>query len=463
MKTHLIFVIAVFLLPFSAAAQQFSGYWTGKLTIPGSRVTISFHITDESGQYHATMDIPEQGAKAIKASSVSIDKKHIIISMDDIKVVYAGDFSSDTAITGEWQQSGIKLPLNLVKEDKAPQVFNRPQAVTAPFPYESNEVFFENKRAAIKLAGTLTMPKGKGNFTAVILVSGSGPQNRDSELYGHKSFEVLADYLTRNGIAVLRYDDRGVGRSGGSFSSATTFDFADDARAALEFLREQPKINHKKTGLIGHSEGGLVSQIVASGNMRPDFLVFLAAPAMDIDKLMLEQARLISGASGAPAERIRLQTETNSKAFALLKSGKVTDSTFKKIEDIYAQQVRTLAQGTLNETVIRDQAAQITKSFTPWFICFINLKPSEYLSKISGPVLALNGSKDLQVPAEQNLDIIKHILGSNKKVALTALELPGLNHLFQTAETGNPSEYGQIQETFSPDALKIISDWILLM
>jgi len=461
MKKYLLILFVAF-STLSVSAQQVQGTWAGLLKIPGGEVNIIFNISQEANVYQATMDIPAQGAKGIKAGSVVQDGKRLTISLEAIKVVYAGEIVSDTLINGEWQQSGLKLPLNLVKTDAAKAGPNRPQMPKAPFPYEVKEVSFENKKTGIKLAGTLTVPQGNGNFPAVILVSGSGPQNRDSEIFGHKPFAVIADYLTRNGIAVLRYDDRGVGQSGGDFSKALTSDFAEDAAAALEYLRTEQKINHKKVGLLGHSEGGLVGPMVASGNSRSDFLVLLAAPAMEIDELMLEQARLINEKSGVPAENIRLQAETNAKAFALIRSGPVTDSTLKKIEDIYAGQLKALSRGSMSETAIRQQAVQATKIFSPWFISFMNLKPKEYLAKVTGPVLALNGSKDLQVPPKQNLEIIRNILSKNPKVQLTAMELPGLNHLFQTAGTGNVSEYGQIEETFSPAALKIISDWILL-
>ncbi|TDE13671.1 alpha/beta hydrolase family protein [Dyadobacter psychrotolerans] len=461
MKKHFL-ILFIALSAVSVSAQQMQGIWAGSLKIPGGQVDIIFNISQEANVYQATMDIPAQGAKGIRASSVAQDGKRITINLDAIKVVYAGEMVSDSLVNGEWQQSGMKLPLNLARTDAAKAGPNRPQTPKSPFPYEAKEVSFENKKSGIKLAGTLTVPRGNGTFPAVILVSGSGPQNRDSEIFGHKSFAVIADYLTRNGIAVLRYDDRGVGQSGGAFSKALTYDFAEDAAAALEYLRAEQKMNPKKVGLIGHSEGGLVGPIVASGNSSPDFLVLLAAPAMEIDELMLEQARLIGEKSGASADNLKLQAETNAKAFALLKNGPVTDSTLKKIEDVFVGQLTALSKGSATETAIRQQAKQIMKTFNPWFIGFMNLKPKEYLGKVTGPVLALNGSKDLQVPPKQNLEVMRNILGKNPKVQLTAMELPDLNHLFQTANTGNVSEYGQIEETFSPTALKIISDWILM-
>lgn len=448
---------------FSAHAQQISGVWNGALQTPGGKLNVVFNISREADVYRATMDIPAQNVKGLKASSVVLEDKKLTIGIDMIRSVYVGEVVSDSTINGEWQQSGLKLPLNLAKGEAIKVVLNRPQTPKLPFPYLAKEVTFESKKAGISLAGTLTIPSGNGDFPAVILVSGSGPQNRDSEFFGHKPFAVIADHLSRNGIAVLRYDDRGVGKSGGDFTKATTYDFADDAAAALEFLRKEPQIDHKKVGLIGHSEGGLVGPIVASGSFRPDFLILLAGPAVDIDELMLEQAKLTGQASGAPEEMLKLQTETNAKAFALMKSGPMTDSTRKKIEDVFAAQLTTLTKGTANEDDIRKQARQITaQTVTPWFVAFMNLKPKEALARLTGPVLALYGAKDVQVSSKQNLPAIRQILGNNPKVQLTAEELPGLNHLFQTANTGGVAEYEQIEETFSPAALKIISDWILL-
>ncbi|HEV7383074.1 MAG TPA: alpha/beta fold hydrolase, partial [Dyadobacter sp.] len=385
------------------------------------------------------------------------------VSYEMIKSVYVGEIKSDSSVTGEWQQNGMKFPLDFIKQTAEKAGPARPQTPKAPFPYTEKKVRFDNTKANVTLEGTLTIPEGNGTFPAVVLVSGSGPQNRDSELFGHKPFAVLADHLSLQGIAVLRYDDRGVAASTGDFGKATTFDFAEDAVAALDYLKTEQKINLKKIGLIGHSEGGLIGPVVASGRNRPDFLVLLAAPAMDIDELMLEQARLTSAAAGAPADMVKLQVETNARAFELMKGGAMNDSTMRKIEDVFAGQITVLAKGTLDEDNIKKQAQQLIRQLvTPWFISFINLKPKEYLTKITGPVLALNGSKDLQVPPKQNLEAIREVLGKNKKVELTAQELPGLNHLFQTANTGATSEYGEIEETFSPAALKIISDWILL-
>lgn len=460
MKIYLL-LLSSFLFSVSGHA-QLAGTWKGKLSVQTSQLTIVFHLKQDIGTYQATMDVPEQGGKGIMTSSVEVNGKAITIKIDIIKGSYFGEITNDSTITGEWSQSGQKFPLVLIKQSNESLRLNRPQALKLPLPYESRDVYFENRTAAIKLAGTLTLPKENGNFPAVVLVSGSGPQNRDSEIFGHKPFEVIADYLTRNGIAVLRYDDRGIGKSEGDFNKATSFDFAEDAKSALEFLRKEAKINHKKIGLIGHSEGGMIGEIVGSGKDRSDFLVLLAAPAMDIDKLVLEQAKLIGEVSGTSPELVKMQIETNERVFKLLTSGVISDTIRKKIEEQYFQQINTVAKGAVNETVVREQAAKAVQGITtPWFITFINFKPQQYLGKLYGPVLALNGSKDLQVPAKQNLDIMREVMGKSKKVKLTAIELPGLNHLFQTAKTGSPSEYEGIAETFSPDALKIISDWVL--
>jgi pimeloyl-ACP methyl ester carboxylesterase len=462
MKKYLL-ILFVALSTLSVSAQQMQGTWAGLMKIPGGQINIIFNIGQQDGNYQVAMDIPTQNVKGMKANSVALEEKKIAVHFEMIKSVYAGEFSNDSTITGEWQQNGFKFPLVFSKNRAGNTGPARPQTPEQPFPYTEKKVRFENEKAEVTLGGTLTIPHGKGPFPAVVLVSGSGPQNRDSELFGHKPFAVIADHLSRNGIAVLRYDERGVGTSTGEFANATTSDFAEDATVALEYLRKEPKILHNKVGLVGHSEGGLVGPVIAAGTSRPDFLILLAAPAMEIDALMLEQIRLTSEASGASPEMLKLFNDTNSKVNALLKSGPLTDTTTKKIEDVFARHLSQLTKGAMSEDEIRKQAKQSMKqTTTPWFVAFINHKPKEYLAKITGPVLALNGSKDLQVPAKQNLAEIREILGNNKRVQLTVQELPGLNHLFQTANTGNVSEYGQIEETFSPVALKIISDWILL-
>ncbi|MCE7042341.1 S9 family peptidase [Dyadobacter sp. CY312] len=463
MNKYFTTILIIFISSF-ANAQQITGSWNGALKVPSGQINIIFNIDKQDGSYQTVMDIPSQNVKGMKANSVMFEEKKITVNFEMIKSVYVGELSNDSTITGEWQQNGFKFPLIFSKNKAGYTGPNRPQTPKPPFPYSEKKVRFENKKAEVTLGGTLTIPNGNGTFPAVVLVSGSGPQNRDSELFGHKPFAVIADHLSRNGIAVLRYDDRGVGTSStGDFAKATTYDFAEDAAVALEYLRTEEKITHDKVGLIGHSEGGLVGPIVAAGNNRPDFLVLLAAPGMEIDELMLEQIRLTSEASGASPEMLKIYNDTNSKVYALLKNGSVTDSTKKKIEGLFVSHLNMLSKGTMDENTVRKQAQQLTeKTVSPWYVAFMNHKPKEYLAKITGPVLALNGSKDLQVPAKQNLEGIRAILGKNKKVALTAQELPGLNHLFQTAKTGNVSEYGEIEETFSPAALKIISDWILL-
>lgn len=459
-----IFFFALFCVftSYSISAQDLTGSWNGVLKVSGTQLGLTINITSDNNHLLASLDVPVQRAKDLKADSIRVTGQNVTIHFNIIKSIFVGKYLNDSTLNGEWQQGGLKIPLDLKKGNAKLMAPKRPQMPRPPFPYEAKEVVFENKKAGIKLAGTLTVPAGNGNFPAVILISGSGPQNRDSEIFGHKSFAIIADYLSRNGIAVLRYDDRGVSKSEGNFSAGTTYDFADDAASALDFLKLQKRINTKKIGLIGHSEGGLIAPVVASRPVKPDFFVLLAAPAMEINELMLEQARLINEASGSNPELLKLQLQTNSRAFDLIKKGPMTDSIRRQIEDVFANQIRTIAQGSLAEKDIQNQAAQITRSMTtPWFIGFMNFKPKEYLAKVKGPVLALNGSKDLQVPAKQNLAIIKDILGKNPKVKLTVHELPGLNHLFQTAGTGSVSEYEQIEETFSPEVLKIIADWIL--
>ena len=339
----------------------------------------------------------------------------------------------------------------------------RPQEPKPPYPYLSEDVKFTNDSANVTLSGTLTLPKGKGNFPAVVLITGSGPQDRNEEVYGHKIFLVISDYLTRNGIAVLRYDDRGVGQSTGNFKTATSQDFSQDAESAVAYLKTRKEINKDKIGLVGHSEGGIVAPMIAIRSKDIAFMVLLAAPGIEAKKLLLMQDELISRAFGVSEMDIRKVITINGKTYDIVL--KSTDLKILKADLIKYAKDRAVVEfpkQLLPPNVTKEQmiTAQIESLSSPWFQYIMKYNLTNTLEKVSCPVLALNGEKDLQVPPE-NLAGIKQAINKGGNQQVTTKELPNLNHFFQECETGSPKEYAVIEQTFSPVALGVMMRWIL--
>jgi pimeloyl-ACP methyl ester carboxylesterase len=338
----------------------------------------------------------------------------------------------------------------------------RPQEPKLPYPYYSEDVTFRNDEADIVLSGTLTLPEKVGQFPAVVLITGSGPQNRNEEIFGHKPFLVIADYLTRQGFAVMRYDDRGFGKSSGNFMMAISPDFATDAESAVAYLKTRKEILHDKIGLAGHSEGGLVAAIAASRSKGVAFVISLAAPGVTgIDVISL-QAELIARAGGVDKAGIAIINRTSREITEILRN--TADTTLLRVKlTAYAQTnlkdypIQMIPPGQSKEEFIK---GQIYSMCSPWYQYLYKVEPATFFNKVTCPVLALNGSKDLQVDARQNLPAILKALHDGGNANVTVKELPGLNHLFQKCGSGHPNEYLKIQDTFSPDALQIMSDWI---
>jgi pimeloyl-ACP methyl ester carboxylesterase len=353
-------------------------------------------------------------------------------------------------------QRGQTFPLDFSREKVEKKVIVRPQEPKKPYPYYSEEVAFENKTDKNVLAGSLTLPKKVGHFPVVILITGSGPENRDEELFGHKPFLILADYLTKKGIAVLRFDDRGVGKSTGDFKTATTVDFARDVQAGVDYLKTRKEIDKSKIGLIGHSEGGVIAPIVAGNSKDIDFIVLLAGTGIRGDKLILLQKEKLERQMGVPENEIQKGQEIYKGAYEIiLKSDATNDNLKTQIKSYFKSQFGDKK----SEQEINAATAEITNL---WFVFFLKLDPASALEKVKCPVLAINGDKDVHVPADVNLDAIKKALtkGGNSKV--TAKVLPNLNHMFQECKTGLPNEYETIEQTFSPIALEEVSKWILV-
>lgn len=334
----------------------------------------------------------------------------------------------------------------------------RPQDPTS-FPYKREEVLINNTKSNVQLAGTLTIPSNSKVSKIVILITGSGPQNRNEEVLNHRPFLVWSDWLTRNGIAVLRYDDRGVGKSTGKFSTATTFDFADDVEAAVSFIRSRQDLNKLSIGLIGHSEGGLIATIVASSNKDIKFIVLLAGPGIPLYQLSLQQSADISHTAGASELAVNQALSLNRRYFKLIIEG----SSLSKEQ--LKNQVDTMLYHEMlsqhwDEAKFNGWKQRYELLLTPWLRSYANINPADYFSKIKCPVLALNGTKDIAVNWQVNLTGISKALdqGGNKQYKVVPLD--GLNHLFQKANTGSETEYAQISESVNPITLTIVSHWI---
>jgi fermentation-respiration switch protein FrsA (DUF1100 family) len=457
-------IIVLLILGFASLTnygQNITGQWNGLLKVQGMQLRVVFNISKTETGYSCTMDSPDQGAKGIPVSSTSFQNSNLKIEMSTLQIAYEGVLGSDGIVTGNFKQSGMSFPMNLSRQEIEKEKVLRPQEPVKPYAYYSEDLNFENKKAGITLAGTLTLPKKEGVYPVVVLISGSGPQNRDEELMGHKPFLVLADYLTKNGIAVLRYDDRGTALSKGNFKTATSMDFATDAEAAIDYLKTRKEINPKKIGLIGHSEGGLIAPTIASQSKDVAFIVLLAGPGMPGDQLLLLQQKLIGKAAGMSNEDLQKSELSNKKAFEIVKKSTSIEQLKIDLTQALNQNLKEnpdtkIPNGMSNDAYVKLQVDQIAY---PWMSYFIKYDPAPALEKVKCPVLALNGEKDLQVSPKENLDAIRKAIekGGNKKG--TFKELPGLNHLFQECETGAPGEYATIEQTFSPKALAEILDW----
>jgi len=462
MKTILtIFLSAITMV--AAFGQDITGQWVGVLKIQaGMQLHVVFNITKSDKGYTTTMDSPDQGAKGIPVTGTTFENAKLKLEIPAAHIEYNGELTGDS-VTGTFQQGGLKLPLNLSKKHGETQA-KRPQEPLKPYPYYSEEVTIKNEKANITLAGTLTLPKKEGIYPVVILITGSGPQNRDEELFGHKPFLVISDYLTRNGIAVLRYDDRGTAHSTGDFKTATTLDFASDVESAIAYLKTRKDINNKKIGLMGHSEGGVIAPIVASKSKDVSFIVLLAGTGIRGDKLLLLQQELIAKAMGLHDTEIAKMVASNKKIFDIVVNTTNPDSLKSKlriaVKDAIAQnQESKKSKETMDDAAMESQVSQLT---SPWMQFFIKYNPSDALAKVKCPMLAVGGEKDLQVPVKENLPAIESALkkGGNKQVTTKAF--PNLNHLFQECKTGLPGEYATIEQTFSPIVLDEVTKWILL-
>jgi len=444
-KFTLLFIL---LYSFSSFA-QIEGTWNGNIEIPMQKMPFVIYIDKVNNEWKVMGGSPSETNKKFPIEKITFQNDTLKISDSKLRMNYLGVLKNTTSIEGKFSQNGMDFTLNLTKGEFKQ---NHPQEPKAPFSYKTEDVTFENKEAGIKLAGTLTTPNGKGKFPTVVLVSGSGPQDRDETIMGHKPFLLVADYLTKNGFAVLRYDDRGVAKSEGEFSTATIHDFASDTNAAIAFLKKHKHVDSKKIGILGHSEGGIVAQIIAANNKELAFIISMAGSAIAIDKLMITQKIEMERAMGVPELALKINERVFGEMYNVLKKdisnqeAKDEISTYLKNDPVYKNVPEKDIQSLLNEI--------LNKSFRE----FIKYNPSNNLGKITTKVLALNGEKDLQVTAKENLEGWKNGLTHNKNV--TVKSYPDLNHMFQKATTGLTDEYATIETTIEPEVLQDILNWL---
>lgn len=444
---------------FICHSQNFEGSWTGSI----QGMPLVFEISNDAGVLSTKMQSPMQSKVFLLMDSTIIEGTKIKVVLNAYKIKYQGELKGDKII-GTFSQGPGSGAMDLEKKPYEEVKPNRPQEPQAPFPYATEDVFFENSKANnIKLAGTLTLPNGVKNPPVAILISGSGPQDRNEELFDHKPFLVIADYLAQKGIAVLRYDDRGVALSEGSQNNATSADFATDVEAAIQYLKTRKDINKKGIGLIGHSEGGLIAPIVIANNKKDvAFFVSLAGPGVRGDEVLLPQMRKSAGFTGAPKDEIDFEINLMDQLFKKINSAsKLSNDDLQKELEIMMAAVVTKAPVSLKPKYTKEYITAFTKEFSNnWMRYFLTYDPQNNLEKVTCPVLAINGSLDYQVIPDTNLAGMKSAFAKAGNKDVTLKELPGLNHLFQNAVTGSAGEYGLIEETFDPATLELIASWI---
>lgn len=444
-------ILAACVATLGAQPSAFEGAWSGTLDAGAMKLRIGLHIKSEEGNVSATLDSLDQGAFGIPLESVTVEGSRIRFAKQSLGLSYEGTLIGGQ-IEGTLTQGGQKLPLRF--ERGMPKATARPQYPVPPLPYDAEEVTVAS--GDVRLAGTLTHPKQGGPFAAILLVTGSGPQDRDETVFGQKPFLVISDYLTRAGYAVLRLDDRGTAKSTGSFATAGLAEFTDDALAAIAWLKARSDVAGKRIGILGHSEGGMVGPLAAVRSDDVTFLIMLAGPAQPFDELLAEQSAGLMRVGGAPEAAIQANLEVSRRLYSVMREEPDNAKARERFHQVLADWKYDGKQPELAAQL----EAGMAKLLTPEIRSAFAYSAAETLAKLRCPVLALFGGKDLQVPADSNLKAAAAAFTAGHVASFTLVKLAGLNHLFQTAKTGSVTEYGQSEETISPRALETIGTWL---
>ena len=446
----------------SIKVSPIAGDWSGILDIGMMKMTLVLHIQQDShGEFSATVDTLEHKMNGTPIDWISFDGESLKFEMKAAFARFEGLLINNASeISGQFIQAGQSFSLAFERGIRSVETPNRPQEPKLPYPYTEELVSYENSGIGVTLSGTLTLPASESPSPAVVLIASAGQCDRDEAVLGHKPFLVLADYLTRHGIAVLRFDKRGCGKSTGNYNKATSQDFANDVLAGVEYLKSRKEVNSNQIGLIGHSEGGIIAPMVATKSQEVAFIVLMAGTGVNGEELLYAQDALIKRSLGETEDTIEQSRKFQEKLFALLKKEPDLEIAAGQFHEI-AKNHMDILQGNPGKVTLDGLEAQANCINTEWFRYFLVYDPSTALKQVQVPVLVLNGELDLQVSPTQNLPVIAKALKEGENKDFTIVELPKLNHLFQTCQNGSIEEYAKIEETISPSALNLIAKWIL--
>ncbi|VTR32341.1 alpha/beta hydrolase family protein [Sphingobacterium thalpophilum] len=436
-------------------AQSFDGSWKGEVEVSGQKLLLVFNLEQDSNdRWIGTFESPMQTAQRFPIDAIKVQKDSIWMDVKAIRLFYAGYLDRDKDVMkGVMKQGSFESAMILVRSENEMSGLSRKQDVFPPYDYLEQQVSFRNPKGNASLAGTLTYPKGGGPFPAVVLVNGSGQQNRDSEVFGHRPFKILADHLSKNGFAVLRYDDRGIGGSKGEVNLATTIDFASDADAAVDFLSKQNTVKLGKIGIVGHSEGALIAEIVAAENDKVDYVALLSGPVIKGDSLLILQSYALGKASGLSESVLNENKISNRRIYNIL----LRDETPQELSGMLEKE---LVRQNRGNPLTSDMKIKLSPMLIPWFRTFLRIDPAYYLKQLRVPIFASFGGKDVQVPANENIYALQHLRLNTTDV--TIKDYPNLNHLFQQAETGKIEEYFENSESFNEQLMDDLTHWLKL-